>query len=80
MSITKRIALILICLLSIVLGTGYFLGMAYFQTHYKIGTTINGFHCSFKTIEETDALLSRKVESYAIAVDTRNRPCFYRKG
>lgn len=72
MSITKRIALILMCLLSIVIGTGYFLGMAYFQTHYKIGTTINGFHCSFKTIEETDALLSRKVESYAIAVDTRN--------
>lgn len=72
MSITKKIVLTLLCILSIVLGTGYFLGLAYFQTHFKIGTTINGFHCSFKTIEETEALLSRKVESYAIAVDTRN--------
>ena len=72
MSITKKIVLTLLCILSIVLGTGYFLGLAYFQTHFKIGTTINGFHCSFKTIEETETLLSRKVESYAIAVDTRN--------
>ena len=40
MSITKKIVLTLLCILSIVLGTGYFLGLAYFQTHFKIGTTI----------------------------------------
>lgn len=72
MSITKKIVLTLLCILSIVLGTGYFLGLAYFQTHFKIGTTINGFHCSFQSVNETEALLSREVESYAIAVNTRN--------
>ena len=72
MSITKKIVLTLLCILSIVLGTGYFLGLAYFQTHFKIGTTINGFHCSFQSVDETEALLSREVESYAIAVNTRN--------
>ena len=72
MSITKKIVLTLLCILSIVLGTGYFLGLAYFQTHFKIGTTINGFHCSFKSIDEAETLLSREVESYAIAVNTRN--------
>lgn len=72
MSTSKKITLTLICLLSIILGTGYFLGLAYFQTHFKIGTTINGFNCSFKSIDDTEALLSRKVQSYAMAVDTRN--------
>lgn len=72
MSITKKIVLTLFCILSIVLGTGYFLGLAYFQTHFKIGTTINGFHCSFNSIDEAETLLSREVESYAIAVNTRN--------
>lgn len=72
MSKTKKIVITLICLLSIVLGTGYFLGLAYFQTHFKIGTTINGFHCSFKSVDEVELLLSRSAESYAMAVETRN--------
>lgn len=72
MSTTKKIVIVFICVFCMILGTGYFLGMAYFQTHYKIGTTINGFHCSFQTINEADELLTRKVESYAIAVETRN--------
>lgn len=72
MSVTKKIVLTLLCILSIVFGTSYFLGLAYFQTHFKIGTTINGFHCSFQSIDEAETLLSREVESYAIAVNTRN--------
>ena len=72
MSTSKKITLTLICLLSIILGTGYFLGLAYFQTHFKIGTEINGFNCSFKSIDDADALLSREVQSYAMAVNTRN--------
>lgn len=72
MSKSKKIVIVLLCMLCIVLGTGYFIGMAYFQTHFKIGTTINGFHCSFKSLNETEAILSREVESYAMAVKTRN--------
>lgn len=72
MSTTRKLITIFACIFCILLGTGYFLGMAFFQTHYKIGTTINGFHLSFQTLEEASELLSRKVESYAIAVDTRN--------
>lgn len=72
MTTAKKIALSLTGALSIALGTGYFLGLAYFQTHFKIGTTINGFKCSLKTVDETEALLSRGAESYAMAVNTRN--------
>lgn len=72
MGITKKIIITLSCILGITVGTGYFLGLAYFQTHFKIGTTINGFHCSFKTVDETEALLERGAESYAIAINTRN--------
>lgn len=72
MSKSKKIIVTILCMLFIVLGTGYFLGLAYFQTHFKIGTTINGFHCSFKSLNDTEELLSREVESYAIAVNTRN--------
>lgn len=72
MSKAKKVVIILICTVCTILGTGYFLGMAYFQTHFKIGTTINGFHCSFKSLDETESLLSREVESYAMAVKTRN--------
>lgn len=55
-----------------ILGISYFVGVAYFQTHFKIGTTINGFKCSMKTVEEAGALLSRSGESYALEIDTRN--------
>lgn len=72
MKTTRKIIITMLCVLCIILGTSYFLGMAYFQTHFKIGTTINGFHCAFKTIDETEVLLSKEVNSYAIAIDTRN--------
>ena len=72
MKTTRKIIITMLCALCIILGTSYFLGMAYFQTHFKIGTTINGFHCAFKTVDEAEALLSKEVSSYAIAIDTRN--------
>lgn len=72
MSTAKKIVATLLCVLSVILGTGYFLGLAFFQTHFKPGTTINGFHCSFKSVDDADALLSREVQSYAMALNTRN--------
>lgn len=72
MSTAKKIVVTLLCVLSIILGTGYFLGLAFFQTHFKPGTTINGFHCSFKSVDDAEALLSREVQSYAMALNTRN--------
>lgn len=72
MSTIKKIVLSLIGVLSVFLGTAYFLGVAFFQTHFKIGTEINGFQCSFKSINETEALLERGAESYAMAINTRN--------
>ena len=72
MKTTRKIIITMLCVLCIILGTSYFLGMAYFQTHFKLGTTINGFHCAVKTVNEAEALLSNEVSSYAIAIDTRN--------
>ena len=72
MSIAKKISVTIACLLLTVLGVGYFVGMAFFQTHLKIGTVINGFHCSFKTAEEAEELLAEELGGYALAVKTRN--------
>lgn len=72
MGTAKKIIITLLCILNITLGMGYFLGIAYFQTHFKIGTTINGLHCSFKSIGDVESLLAKEIENYAIAVHTRN--------
>lgn len=68
----KKIVILLSATLSIALGMTYFLGLAYFQTHFKPGMTINGYKCSFKSIDETEELLSKEVDGYAIAINTRN--------
>lgn len=72
MSKTKKIIIALICIFITILGIIYFIGIAYFQTHLKIGTNINGYSCSFKTWEEAASLLEKEVDNYAIAVNTRN--------
>lgn len=72
MRMAKKISIMLLCLLLITLGMGYFLGAAYFQTHFKIGTKINGFDCSMMTLDNAEVLLQRKVSSFAMAVETRN--------
>lgn len=71
-SIARRIAATAAFLLLASLGAIYLTGMAYFQTHLKMGTVINGFHCSMKSADEASALLSREADSYALAVKTRN--------
>lgn len=72
MSFTKKTVAVMSFLFFVVLGTVYLLGMAFFQTHLKMGTDINGFHCSFKSVDEASALLLREADSYALAVLTRN--------
>lgn len=69
---TKKVVLFLFGGLTVALGTGYFLGVAYFQTHFKPGTTINGYHCSLKTVDDACDILTREVESYTLAINTRN--------
>lgn len=68
----RKISLFLASLILIAAGTAYFAGLAYFQTHYKAGTKINGFQCSLMTTDDAEALLVRSGESYALEVDTRN--------
>lgn len=50
----------------------YFIGICFFQTHFKMGTSFNGLKCSFKTVEEVESLLKREMEGYALALETRN--------
>ena len=71
MSKTKKVVLVISCILLTAVFGLYFYGVGYFQTHFKIGTELNGFHCSFMTADEAASLLSRKVSSYAMEVDTR---------
>lgn len=59
--------------ISLLLTSGlYGVGCAYFSMHFMPGTYINGMDCSFLSIDDTVRLFERKVQSYALAVHTRN--------
>ena len=72
MSVGKKIMIVLIIAFALLAAGAYGLGVWYFRDHFLPGTIINGFHCSFMTVEESEALLNKKVGAYVLAVETMN--------
>ena len=72
MSIHKKIMIILIVLLLVLTGGAYGYGVYYFTGHFLPGSVVNGFNCSYMTVEEAEKLLSEKVQASVLTVNTRN--------
>lgn len=68
----KKIMIGLIAVLLLWAAGAYGFGVYYFSTHFMPGSFINGFNCSYMSVEETEALLSQKVKSYVLTLYTRN--------
>ena len=62
----------LIVLLLILTGGAYGYGVWYFTGHFLPGSMVNGFNCSYMTVEESEALLSKKAGAGVLAIETRN--------
>lgn len=68
----KKVIIILINVLIAGIAAAYIIGIAFFQTHFRMGTNINGFNVSLMTVQEVEDLLSREADGFAIAINTRN--------
>ncbi|MGN8632028.1 L,D-transpeptidase family protein [Blautia sp. HCP3S3_G3] len=71
MSTGKKAVIVLICVLLILSAAAYFAGVYYFTRHFLPGSQVNGFNCSYMTAQEAEDLLTKKVESYVLAIRTR---------
>lgn len=63
MSTRKKIMISLIVLLLVLTGGAYGYGVWYFTGHFLPGSMVNGFNCSYMTVDESEALLSKKAGS-----------------
>ena len=64
------ISLIVLLLVLTVGAYGY--GVWYFTGHFLPGSMVNGFNCSYMTVDESEALLSKKAGAGVLAIETRN--------
>ena len=62
----------LIVLLLVLTGGAYGYGVWYFTGHFLPGSMVNGFNCSYMTVDESEALLSKKAGAGVLAIETRN--------
>lgn len=72
MKATRKVFTALLIVLFLVLCGAYVYGSWFFDSHYLPNTMLNEFDISFKTVNEVEELLNRKVQTYALAVDERN--------
>lgn len=72
MSTRKKIMISLIVLLLVLTGGAYGYGVWYFTGHFLPGSMVNGFNCSYMTVDESEALLSKKAGAGVLAIETRN--------
>ena len=68
----------LIVLLLVLTGGAYGYGVWYFTGHFLPGSMVNGFNCSYMTVDESEALLSKKAGAGVLAIETRNNGEHYR--
>lgn len=64
--------IVLIAVLILATAGAYGFGVYYFSNHFMPGSIINGFNCSYMSVEETEQLLAQKVDAYALTIHTRN--------
>ena len=57
MSTWKKILISLIILLFLLTAGAYGYGVYYFTSHFLPGSMVNGFNCSYMTVEESEKLL-----------------------
>ena len=57
MSTRKKILISLIILLFLLTAGAYGYGVYYFTSHFLPGSMVNGFNCSYMTVEESEKLL-----------------------
>lgn len=67
----RRLLIGLIIVLLLLTAGVYFFGVYFFTEHFLPGSYVNGFNCSFMTEEETEDLLTRQTDAYALAIQTR---------
>lgn len=72
MSTRKKILISLIILLFLLTAGAYGYGVYYFTSHFLPGSMVNGFNCSYMTVEESEKLLDERIGAYVLAVETRN--------
>lgn len=71
MSTVRKTVLVLFSVLAALLAAAYMYGERYFQSHFLPGTAIEAFDVSMMDEQEAEALLKRKVNSYALEIDER---------
>ena len=68
---SRKIKLLLaIGILLALTGGAYIYGVQYFGTHYLPGSTVNGYNCSYMTIDEAELLMNREAQAFVLAVET----------
>ena len=72
MSTRKKILISLIIILLLLAAGAYGYGVYYFTSHFLPGSMVNGFNCSYMTVEESEKLLDERIGAYVLAVETRN--------
>lgn len=72
MSRGKKIVIGMIIALVILTAAAYGYGVYYFTNHFLPGTKMNGWNCSYMTIDEAEGLLAEQVAAYVLTVNTRN--------
>ena len=67
----SKILLTIILILVAFTGGAYGYGAFFFSHHFFPGSMVNGYNCSYMTVQETEALMNREVQVYKLAVDTQ---------
>ena len=72
MSAGRKIVIVLIVILLLLTAAVYGYGVHYFTNHFLPGSLVNGWNCSYMTVDEAQALLKEQVGAYVLTVNTRN--------
>lgn len=68
----KKTAIVLAVVLLLLTAFVYFAGVYYFSSHFLPGSVINGYDCSFRTVEETEKLITKEISVYVLAIEEKN--------
>lgn len=69
----SKVLITLILLLVVLTGGAYGYGVWYFANHFMPGSTVNGYNCSYMTVQEAEALMDREAKAFALVVETQGR-------
>ena len=70
-SVGKKLVVCLILVFLVLAAAAYFIGVYYFSNHFLPGSKVNGFNCSYMTVQETEELLAKSVDAFVLEIRTR---------